>query len=113
MKTNRVLALILLFAMVLCFASCGGGKKEGNKVTVTFDTDGGSAVEAQTIDKGGAVVKPETPKKTGYIFDKWTLNGNEYEFGSAVNEDITAVAFLKYSTSVFPSFSSYILRSSG
>ncbi|MBQ9911743.1 MAG: Ig-like domain-containing protein [Firmicutes bacterium] len=92
MKKNKVLAILLVFAMVLCFASCGGGSKEGEKVTVTFDTDGGSAVEAQTIEKGGAVVKPETPKKTGFIFDKWTLNGKEYEFGSAVNENITIKA---------------------
>ena len=94
MKKNKVLAVLLIFAMVLCFASCGGGKKE-ESVTVTFDTDGGSAVESQSIKKGAAVVKPSTPKKDGYIFDKWTLNGSEYEFGSAVNENITLKATWK------------------
>ncbi|MBR0416717.1 MAG: Ig-like domain-containing protein [Firmicutes bacterium] len=91
MKKNRVFALLLVFAMVLCLASCGGGKG-GEIMTVTFDTDGGSAVEAQTTEKGNAILKPETPKKEGYIFDKWTLNGVEYEFGSAVTENITLKA---------------------
>ena len=95
MKKNKVLVVLLIFALVFCFTACGGGKKEEDKVTVTFDTDGGSAVESQTIAKGGAVVKPETPKKTGFIFAKWTLDGKEYQFGSAVNEDITLKAAWK------------------
>ena len=97
MKKNRVLAVLLIFAMVFCFTACacGGNPKDEDKVTVTFDTDGGSKIESQTIAKGGAVVKPEAPKKTGYIFDKWTLDGKEYQFGSAVNENITLKAVWK------------------
>lgn len=91
MKSKKVIALLLSFAMILYFTSCGGGTKK-ETVTVTFDTDGGSSVESQAIEKGTAVVKPDTPKKDGYIFDKWTLNGNAYEFGSAVNEDTTLKA---------------------
>ena len=84
----------MIFAMAFCLAACacGGSPKEEDKVTVTFDTDGGSTIESQTIAKGGAVVKPENPKKTGYIFNKWTLDGKEYQFGSAVNENITLKA---------------------
>ncbi|MBR2843220.1 MAG: InlB B-repeat-containing protein [Lachnospiraceae bacterium] len=94
MRKNKVLVALLILAMTFCLiaCSCGGVKLEEEKVTVTFDTDGGSEIEKQTIAKGGAVVKPETPKKAGYIFDKWTQNGKEYEFGSAVNEDITLKA---------------------
>ena len=91
MRTRRFLAIVLAFSMVLTLAACGGGKKE-ETVTVSFDTDGGNSIASQTITKGSAVVKPETPKKTGYIFDKWTLNGSEYQFGTAVNEDITLKA---------------------
>ena len=90
---KKILALFLALSMVFILAACGGGgfgQKE--TVTVTFDTDGGEAIEAQTIEKGSALVRPSTPKKTGYIFDKWTLNGNEYEFGTAVNENITLKA---------------------
>ncbi len=90
---KKILALLLALSMVFIFAACGGGKQEQKEtVTVTFDTDGGDAMESQTIAKGSALVKPATPKKSGYIFDKWTLNGKEYEFGTAVNENITLKA---------------------
>ena len=93
MKKKQLLALVLIFAMTLCMAACGKGDPPAKEtVTVTFDTDGGDAIESQTIEKGSAVVKPATPKKAGYIFDKWTLNGNPYEFGTAVNENITLKA---------------------
>ncbi len=90
---KKLLALLLALSMVFILAACGGGKQEQKEtVTVTFDTDGGDAIEAQTIAKGSALVKPATPKKSGYIFDKWTLNGSEYQFGSSVNENITLKA---------------------
>ncbi len=90
---KKILALILALSMVFILAACGGGKtQQKDTVTVSFDTDGGNTVETQTVEKGGAVVKPETPKKSGFIFDKWTLNGNEYEFGTAVNENIVLKA---------------------
>ncbi len=90
---KKILALLLALSMVFMLAACGGGKSgQKETVTVTFDTDGGEAMEAQTIEKGSALVRPATPKKTGYIFDKWTLNGQEYEFGTAVNENIVLKA---------------------
>ena len=90
---KKLLALLLALSMMFILAACGGGKQEQKEtVTVTFDTDGGEAMEAQTLTKGTALVKPATPKKSGYIFDKWTLNGKEYEFGTAVNENIVLKA---------------------
>jgi len=89
---KKTIALLLVFAFIFAFAACGKKEEAKETVTVTFDTDGGETIEAKTIEKGSAVVKPSTPKKSGYIFDKWTLNGSEYEFGTAVNEDITLKA---------------------
>ena len=91
MKRSSILAILLVFAMVLCFAACGKEDK-AEKVTVSFDTDGGNAIEAQVINKGSAVVKPDTPKKEGYIFDKWMLGSKEYTFGTPVNENIVLKA---------------------
>ena len=36
--------------------------------TVTFDSNGGSAVDAQTVDDGGKAVKPADPTRDGYTF---------------------------------------------
>ena len=60
--------------------------------TVTFDSAGGSAVTAQTIEAGQKATKPADPTKAGYDFKGWTLNGSAYDFNTAVNGDITLVA---------------------
>ncbi len=43
-----------------------------NQYTITFDTDGGTAVESITLDFGAAVTKPENPMKPGYTFAGWS-----------------------------------------
>jgi len=42
-----------------------------NQYTITFDTDGGSAVAAITQDYNTAVTAPTAPTKTGYTFAGW------------------------------------------
>ena len=60
--------------------------------TVTFDSNGGSAVTAQSIESGQKATKPADPTKDGYDFKGWTLNGSAYDFNTAVNGNITLVA---------------------
>ena len=42
-----------------------------NQYTITFNTDGGSAVSSITQDYGSTVVKPSDPTKIGYTFTGW------------------------------------------
>ena len=63
-----------------------------NTFTVTFDSNGGSAVPTQMVAPGQKAVQPTAPTKTGKSFDCWNLNGAEYNFATAVNKDITLVA---------------------
>ena len=58
-------------------------------VTVSFNSNGGSAVSAQTINKGTTATEPTAPTKDGHTFQKWQLNGNDFSFSTAVNENIT------------------------
>ncbi|WP_099470067.1 rhamnogalacturonan lyase family protein [Konateibacter massiliensis] len=44
---------------------------EKEKFTVSFHTNGGSAVADQTIEKDGLVTKPEIPTREGYTFEDW------------------------------------------
>lgn len=64
--------------------------------TVTFDSDGGSAVAAQIVTSGSTATQPATPTKTNYTFVHWDLNGSEYNFSTPVTSDITLVAIWTY-----------------
>ena len=62
--------------------------------TVTFDSDGGSAVAAATVDAGAAVAQPADPTKDGFDFVEWRKEGESvaYDFATAVTANITLVA---------------------
>ena len=62
------------------------------RYTVTFNSNGGSSVNKQTIKEGEKVIKPSNPTKKGYTFNGWKLNNSFYNFNSVVNNDITLVA---------------------
>lgn len=63
-----------------------------NNYTVTFNSNGGSAVSSQTIVEGSKVSKPNDPTKSGYSFKGWLLNGKTYDFNSSITGSITLVA---------------------
>ena len=86
--------IFLLFVMGVFLATslfgCSCSKKD--EFTVTFDSNGGSSVENQTVLKDELVTKPNDPTKEGYIFDAWLLNDEPYDFNSPVTQDITLKA---------------------
>ena len=45
-----------------------------NQYTISFDTDGGSAVSPITQDYGSTIVKPLDPTRSGYTFVGWDLS---------------------------------------
>lgn len=63
-----------------------------NKYTIKFNSNGGSSISDQVVEEGNKVSRPNEPKRNGYKFLGWTLDGNEYNFDSSVNRDITLVA---------------------
>ena len=59
---------------------------------MTFNSNGGTAVDSQTVKYGELAVKPADPTRDGYTFNGWTLNGTPYDFSSPVTGNITLVA---------------------
>lgn len=62
---------------------------------VTFDANGGSAVEKQTVIGGGTATIPEQPTKDGYTFAFWCTDSgatNEFDFTTPITEDTTLYA---------------------
>jgi uncharacterized repeat protein (TIGR02543 family) len=65
--------------------------------TVTFETNGGSTIESQTLEAGNKAIKPADPTKAGYHFVNWYIDpaltdGSEYDFDTPVTQDITLYA---------------------
>ena len=67
-------------------------KWTANTYTVTFDSTGGSEVDAQPVAYGEKAKKPAAPQKTGYAFGGWYLGEEAYDFAAVVTEDMTLTA---------------------
>lgn len=77
----------------------GGGVNLGGNgtttYTVAFNSNGGSDVNSQKVEKGDRVRKPSDPQRSGYEFVGWYKDRNlstEYTFGTKVNSNFTLYA---------------------
>ena len=118
MKKRLLLLIILAFVLSACLvlSSCDKPNTDEGKepsssssqntenntdnsqnneqnVTVTFDTNGSSAIESVQVTKGEKVAKPQDPEKYGYTFDGWYADGEKWSFvGYVVTENMTLTA---------------------
>ena len=74
------------------FEDCGVFPYSFDEFTVTFDSDGGSAVPEQKL-RNAPAIKPADPKKNGYDFAGWYLGDMQYTFDSNVAANITLKAY--------------------
>lgn len=66
-----------------------------NNNTVSYDSNGGSAVDAQTVGYGLPVSEPTEPAKDGWVFGGWYSDSAltiSYDFATQVTEDLTLYA---------------------
>ena len=96
-KKKRLIVGIIIFIIIIAIIAAillfGGHKK----VTVTFDSDGGSAIAAVELEKGETVSKPTDPVKEGSDFEGWYLGDSAYNFSQPVSNSITLKAHWKES----------------
>lgn len=59
-----------------------------SKFVVSFDTDGGNKIASVTVKKNERVKAPKDPKKEGYVFIEWQLDGKPYDFKKKVTKNI-------------------------
>jgi uncharacterized repeat protein (TIGR02543 family) len=73
--------------------------------TVTFDSKGGSKVEAEKVIKGNQATEV-VPTLKGYSFEGWSIDGvSLYDFSTPVKSDFTLVALWKevvYTITFYP-----------
>ena len=74
--------------------------------TVTFNSDGGTNIDAVTVDHGDTLDPPADPEKDGYIFVCWFVGDStdeSYDFDTPVTSDMTLTANWKATyTTVLP-----------
>ena len=81
-------------------------KWTANQYTITFDTDGGSAVAPITQDYGTAITAPADPTKSGYTFAGWTP-----EIPATMPaENLTVTAHWRYNGGGGSSYSYYTIK---
>jgi len=67
-------------------------KWEEKEYTVTFDTDGGNDITAQTVKFNGKATKPQDPVKEGFKFVGWYNGETAYTFEENVLSNLTLKA---------------------
>ena len=100
-------ATVSLLSLAACSNSAGGSTGRAiittpsatETYTVTFDTDGGSAVESQTVTAGQKAARPaaeptKSGDKTSYAFLGWYKSdlSAPFDFDTAINETTTIKA---------------------
>lgn len=60
--------------------------------TVAFNTGGASNIPSQKVKEGDKAARPTDPKRTGYTFTGWQLNGKDYDWNTPITTDIILTA---------------------
>ena len=71
---------LLSILLVTVYLSVTGG------FDVSFESGGGTAVEAQRVRYGDAIIEPEPPRREGYVFAGWYADENfsqKFDFNNA------------------------------
>ena len=99
---TKLFSVLLVILALLAIPSCKHGntgtlEPEPEQVvyTVTFDTDGGSEISAKSVNADEAVAQPDSPTKTGFVFDGWYTDSQlttAWDFETKVTQDITLYA---------------------
>lgn len=76
-KKNLLISVFILSLSIICslllFYGCNN-----NTFSVSFDSNGGSIVQTQTLKKGDKIEDPKC-EKLGYTLDGWYLNGEKLD----------------------------------
>lgn len=87
MKKVSILVIAFLFGFMLTACT-------PTEYTVSFDSDGGSAVAEQTVEEGNSATEPAAPMKEGFNFVHWFTDDETvaYDFDAEVTGDVELTA---------------------
>lgn len=85
---KALVAIIIAVVAVVAILLVVLFKNDLPEYNITFNSNGGSSVEALVIEENGKITKPEDPTKEGYVFVGWYLDGELYDFNEPVTKNI-------------------------
>ena len=99
-RRAKLLGFLLIATSVLFATACStdegsSGGSSPETYTVTFETNGGSVIEALSIEDGKKIEKPADPTKEGFTFAGWYSDEaleSAWDFETAVKKDIKLYA---------------------
>jgi uncharacterized repeat protein (TIGR02543 family) len=74
-----------------------------NSYTITYDSQGGSAVSSVTADYASKLIKPTDPTRNGYVFSGWFKESNTISQWIFSTETVPAQAITLYAKWIVPS----------
>ena len=87
-KKTILTGIVLIIAVVAIFIYWNFFRT----FTVTFNVRIGAGIQAQEVKIGDKVTKPADPTADGYTFLGWYVDGEEYDFNTPVEGNITITA---------------------
>ena len=94
-KKKKIIIGVLVVVVVIVLAWLLFFNKGTKSYNVTFESNGGTTVTDQTVDKNKTATEPEDPTKEGYTFKGWFLDpeGKEpFDFNSKITGDVKLYA---------------------
>ncbi len=103
MKKSYLQALFAFLVLIMSFNNCSinsNTSAEPVYYNVTFNTNGGSSVESQSVESGKKAERPANPKKSAteivsYTFADWYSDSSlteAFDFDTPITKDITLFA---------------------
>ncbi len=109
---KKVLFYALIALTLFAITSCN---KDDDVTTfiVSFDTEGGSEVSPQKVEKYKKAIKPDDPIKENCIFQGWYNDDYEYDFSAPVASNITLKARFLFVNGFFVSETKQVCFATG
>ncbi len=87
-KKTILTGIVLIIAVVAIFIYWNFFRT----FTVTFNVRIGAGIQAQEVKIGDTVTKPADPTADSYTFLGWYVDGEEYDFNTPVEGNLTITA---------------------
>ena len=91
MSRRRIIIMIIIISLFAISIILSLHYYNG-KYIVSFESGSEDLILNQYVIKNGKVKQPLTPKKEGYVFIEWQLNGQKYDFNTQVKENLNLTA---------------------